>query len=343
LDGARALVEQIRDTDLVEKVTAAKGAFGYEYIHKSCVDEQRRRDKLNALPRDQRRRATTRQVLEEEGGADRDNLRHLHSALAICSLPLKKTEQREWHRNQGRSRLTITAGKLLTPEGEWEDQPLPYGSRARLLLIHTCSEAIRQKSATIEIDDTLTGFIRSMGFPVTGGKNGTLTSFKQQINALAACNMRIGMFDGDRSRTINTQPFSEINLWLPSTPDQRSLWPSTVTFSQEFYQTLTRHALPMNVHAIRAFANSPRKLDLLFWLGYRIHSLKKATPISWQALKDQFGADYKRDRRFRSDLADEIDEIKEVFPKLPVTVTEAGFTIQPAGPEVLSIPAISRK
>ena len=77
-------------------------------------------------------------------------------------------------------------------------QPLPFGPKSRLLLMHLCSESIRQKSATIEIADSLTGFIRDMGFAVTGGKRGTLHAFKEQINALAACKLARSHWNSSR-------------------------------------------------------------------------------------------------------------------------------------------------
>jgi hypothetical protein len=331
--------EGIRDVDLLERVRGAD-PFALTYVTRDCQREQERRDQLLLLPRDKRRRAVVRHVLEGEG-AERDDLRHIHSALAICSLPYKRQplETRSWERNQGRMSLLVQAGKLRSPEnGRWVDQPLPYGSRARLLLLHTCSEAIRQKSATIEIADSLTGFIREMGFQATGGKNGTIDAFKQQVQALAACTMRIGLWDGDHARTVSTQPFSEIDVWFPASADQKMLWPSTVTFSQDFYTTLTKHALPVNLHAVRVFAGSARKLDLLFWLGYRLTSIAKPVSIPWQALQLQWGQGYTRADNFRRDFAKEIGEIKEVFPKLPVALSETGFTVSPGSHEVIALP-----
>lgn len=334
----------VRDQDLLKRLDEAHPAFR-PTIEAGCLREQERRDRIAALPAGSRRRAATRHVLEEKGGGERDNLRHIHSVLAICSLPYQRQplEMREWQRKQGRMSLMVSAGKLLGREGEWVEQPLPYGSRARLLLLHTCSEALRQKSATIEIEDSLSGFIKSMGFAVTGGKNGTLQSFKQQINALAACSMKIGVWDGERAKTVNTQPFSSIDVWFPTTPDQRMLWPSTVTFSQDFYQTLTKHALPVNMHAVRAFAGSPRKLDMLFWLGYRLNAMTQKVSISWEALREQWGDGYARLDNFKRDFAGDIKELKEVFPKLPVSIGEVGITIQPGSSEVLAIPIKGRK
>lgn len=335
----------VRDSDLLQRI-ADSSKFMREVITRQCEEEQDRRDAIASLPAGERRRARTRAAIAEEGGADRDNLRHIHSVLAICSLPYTRqaSDVREWSSKQGKMSLLVTAGKLMSPEsGEWVDQPLPYGSRARLLMLHTCSEAIRQNSPVVEIEDSLTGFIRSMGFAVTGGKNGTLTSFKQQINALAACKMQIGLWDGSRSKTVNTQPFSAIDVWFPTAPQQKMLWPSTVTFSQDFFNTLTKHALPINARAVRAFAGSPRKLDMLFWLGYRLHALNEPLKISWEALQEQWGINYSRASNFKRDFVKEINEIKEVFPKLPVKIHEKGCTISPGATEVLAIPAKIRK
>jgi hypothetical protein len=329
----------IRDPDLLQRVEAVRGQLGFEFVIRQCVTEQQERDRVAALPPSARRRLKTRDILEDDG-LDRENLRHIHSVLAICSLPYTRqpVHVREWERKQGRMSLIVQAGKLLSPEdGNWVEQPLPYGSRARLLLLHTCSEAIRQKSPVIEIEDSLSGFIKAMGFEVTGGRNGTLNSFKQQVNALAACSMRIGMWDGLKARTVNTQPFTSIDVWFPVVPDQKMLWPSTVTFSQDFYATLTKHALPVNVHAVRAFAGSPRKLDMLFWFGYRLSTLDRPLNLSWEALKQQWGHGYSRESNFRRDFAQEIAEIREVFPKLPVKVTEEGCVISPGTTEVLAM------
>lgn len=336
---------QVRDSDLVQRIDQA-APFLRDQIRSQCEREQTRRDTLLLLPRDARRRAKTQHLVSEQGGGERDSLRHIHSVLALCSLPYTQQplSKRDWERKNGKMSLKVFAGQLISPDnGQWVDQPLPYGSRARLMLLHTCSQAILQKSATIEIADSLSGFIKSMGFAVTGGKNGTLNSFKQQINALAACTMRIGVWNGENAKTINTQPFTSIDVWFPTEPNQRMLWPSTITFSQEFYQTLTKHALPVNVHAVRAFAGSPRKLDMLFWLGYRLNNLHKAVHIPWDALQEQWGTGYNRAANFRRDFAKEIAEIKEVFPKLPVKVGENGFTISPGTAEVLAIPSKHRK
>ena len=330
----------IRDADLLAELEQARGSGGFEFKRQGLMMRQADRDKLGLLSRDARRREEVRRKLEETA-LDTDDLRHIHSVLAMCGLPYTRQplEVREYERKQGRMSLVVEAGKLRNPEtGERTPQPLPFGPKSRLLLMHLCSEAIRQKSSTIEIADSLTGFIHDMGFPVTGGKKGTINAFKEQINALAACKLSVGMWDGMRAVEYQGMPFSRIDVWLPTSPDQLMLWPSTLTFSMDFYTTLAKHALPIRAEAVRAFAGSARKLDMYFWFNYRLHRLKSPAMLSWNALASQFGGDYGRQRDFKRGFANDLRDVLEVFPKLPVKLSEAGMEVSPAGPEVLSIP-----
>jgi len=346
----------IHDPDLRAELEEARGKFAFEMRVRVLAATQQRRDQeretaqakartLALLPREKRRRAIIREVMESTPPTQAD-LRHIHSVLAVCGMPYDRPapEVRRFEKKQGNMSLLVQAGDLHGGEDDqWIPQPLPFGPKARLLMMHLCSEAIKQKSPTVEIADSLSGFIREMGFPVTGGKKGTLHAFKEQINALAACDMKIGVWDGEAhtARTRRITPFDSIDVWLPTNPDQKMLWPSTVTFNETFYKSLDRHALPINAKTVKAFAGSARKLDLYFWIGYRLHSINTANTtlhISWDALAEQFGTGFTRPRAFRAQLAEELAHIKEVLPKIPLKVTEQGLVLEPADISVLALP-----
>ena len=90
--------------------------------------------------------------------------------------------------------------------------------------------------------------------------------------------------------------------------------------------------------AVRAFAGSARKLDLYFWLGYRLHNIDEPTFLSWSALAAQFGTGYARLRDFKSALNDDLVAIKEVFETLPASLDEDGLYLSPADPGMLALP-----
>lgn len=330
----------IRDADLLAELEAARGRGGYDFKIKELEWRQRDRDRLAAMAPGQRRREQTRAALAANTTGLED-LRHIHSVLAICGLPYKRLpiEVREFERRQGNMALDVSAGSLRDDTGRNIPQPLPFGPKARLILMHLCSQAIYNKSPTIDLNETFTAFVREMGFNDSGGPRGALTAFKHQLNALAACTMKVSVWQpGVGVRTERITPIKSFELWLSDNMHQRALWPSSLTFSLDFFQSLQTHALPLNIRAIRAFAASARTLDAYYWLGYRMTRLKQAQTISWDALAGQFGDGYARQRDFRASFARDIGDIKELFPKLPIALTDRGLTLAPVGPEALALP-----
>lgn len=347
---------RIRDADLRKELERHRGRNNlmpalFDLEVQLLVEEQVKRDaalegrkaELATLPRERRRRAMVHDhFLNEEPQAD--DIRHLHSVLAICGLPYDRQplEVREFSREQGNMAIDVMAGSLRGPNGSKTLQPLPFGPKARLILMHLCSEAIRQQSPTIEIADTFTAFVREMGFSDSGGRKGPLTAFREQLNALATCSIKISSWSGSNVRSRQFFPIEEMNVWLSTDQDQPSLWPSTVTFSQPMYDSLQKHALPVNARAVRAFQGSARKLDLYFWLGWRMHNIKEPLHISWDAITEQFGAGFKRQRDFKAKFKEEVAHLTEVLPKLPLKLTEKGMVLHPAEPAVLALPPVRK-
>lgn len=350
MSGIERILAGIRDADLVAEVEAARGGFLFATIAEHILHRQQLRDaeaatrsavsdRRTRMARDQRRRDAVREVIENEPTAP-ENLQHIHSVLALCGLPYRDPgASREFFREYGRNSLSLLAGRLKNPaNGEMEMQGLPYGPKARLVLLHLCTEAVRQRSPTIEVADSLSGFMKEMGFAVTGGERGTIRQFKEQLNRLAACTMQIGLWDGgDTARTLNVPPFRQLALWRPQA-GEGPVWSKTVQFHQDFYENLIRHALPVDIRAARAFSGSARKLDLLFWVGYRLRALQRPLRLTWGNLHGQFGADNASIRSFRQAFKADVAHLHEVFPRLPIELDDNGMLLRPADASTLLIP-----
>src|SRR4051795_13228250 len=121
--------------------------------------------------------------------------------------------------------------------------------------------------------------------------------------------MRIRLWEGNRALTVNSQPIEAFDIWLPRDPDQRILWSSTLTLDERFYRSLKDHALPVDIRSLRAFASSARQIDIILWMAYRLRSVRKPYIITWELLKEQFGASVKRDRKFREEVVTRPPEI----------------------------------
>ena len=85
---------------------------------------------------------------------------------------------------------------------------------------------------------------------------------------------------------------------------QRVLWPATLKLSLDYFETLTRFAVPLDERAIAALAHSAMALDVYCWLAQRLHRIPEGRPqfVPWAALFDQFGQGYSAIRFFRRDF-----------------------------------------
>ena len=54
------------------------------------------------------------------------------------------------------------------------------------------------------------------------------------------------------SLRVNTQIIGAFNLWFEKDGTQRVLWPSTLKLSLDYFESLTRFAVPLDERAIAA-------------------------------------------------------------------------------------------
>ena len=75
-------------------------------------------------------------------------------------------------------------------------------------------------------------------------------------------------------------------------------------------------------------------LDIYAWLAYRLHALKVPVPISWTALKGQFGVGYGSVYNFRYRFEETLKLALAVYREAKVDVTERSLTLMPSKPPV---------
>ena len=253
----------------------------------------------------------------------------LHTVQCQCVLPYKNPGDhvRTWDRRQGHASLRIEAGSALDPKtGRFADVGLPYGEKPRLVLIHLASEAIRTGSPLIDVETSMTAFARSLEMDTTGLH---LRHLKDQLSRLAAASVRMGMVQAGRVYQVNTQLVSAFDLWYPDDPGQKVLWPSTVRLSHEFFDSLGRHAVPLDHRAVRAIAHSSFALDTYTWLAQRLHRVPVGRPqfVTWAALYDQFGQGFARLRDFRRQFLKTLRQVTCVYPRARIDPSRAGVTL----------------
>ena len=174
--------------------------------------------------------------------------------------------------------LVVQAGQVLQPQtASVVDVGLPWGPKPRLILAHLNAEALRLGSPEIEIDDSLSAFVKRIrGFD--GGRE--IRMFKDQLTRLSNALIRLAMVRGDRLTQINTQVVTGFDLWFPKDERQRVLWPSTVRLSTEYFESLQKHAVPLNEADLGALAH--------YGYGPRHLRLAGSTPVSHRPPQTRF-------------------------------------------------------
>jgi hypothetical protein len=274
------------------------------------------------------------QILAERS----ETIDFLHTVQCQCVLPYQNPGDavRTWDRKQGHASLRIEAGSALDPQtNQYVELGLPYGEKPRLVLIHLASEAIRNESPVIDVEGSMTAFARALGIETNGRQ---IRELKNQLNRLAASSVRMGMVKEGRAFQVNTQIVSAFDLWYPEHAGQRTLWPSTVRLSHEFFESLERHAVPLDHRAVRAIAHSSFALDLYTWLAQRLHRVPVGKPqfITWVALYDQFGQGFHRLRDFRRMFLRKLVQVKSVYPSARLDSDERGVTLFHSQPPIPS-------
>lgn len=261
-----------------------------------------------------------------------DTPEFLHSVLCQAGLPRKHTNERVFERNNGRAGILIEAGRLYKA-GKYIELPLPYGVKPRLAIIHISSEAVRTKCREIDIGESIRELLIRLNLPTNGP---TYTEMKRQMERLAACRMVLGMSTGNRDITINTQPITRFEAWLNYDGKQRSMWPGVLELSQEFFDTLQAHAVPLDPRALVALKKSALALDIYTWLAHRLCRVRKpsGTKLSWQNLKTQFGQEYRVSKDFKKMFRKELAKVRTVYPDARIEEVIGGLLLKPSAPPV---------
>lgn len=265
-----------------------------------------------------------------------EEISYQHSVLCQTGLPYRHTDERRWEKRNGRVTLEVEAGRAYHPGKEiFLDLPLPFGPKARLILIHLNSEAIRTQSRVIEVEETLTSFVRHLqnGREPNGQE---IRKFKDQLSALSTASIRMATAIEGRTLQVNTNIVHKFDLWFPKNRNQRVLWPSTVELGGDYFDTLLNHAVPLDHRAVSALSHSALSLDIYQWLAQRLCRIqaKSDALVTWVNLQQQFGADYKRIRKFREVFLSALKDVLSQYPHASTVPTGEGLILKHSPPPV---------
>lgn len=279
------------------------------------------------------------------GYEDDPNILYQHSVLCQTCMPYRDPGDgvKLWSRRNGIVHLELQAGRVLDPTTEgFVDVGLPFGPKPRLVLYHLNAESLRTQSPLIDLEDSLTAFVKRTLKLDVGGR--TIRSVKEQLNRLAAADFRLGATHDGRAVTIKGTVIEGLELWTPRDPRQKVLWPTTVQFSQRYFESLMRHAVPLNEAAVARLSHSAMGLDLYTWLAQRLHRVQegKTAFVPWVSLKEQFGHGYHRMDNFKRVFRTTLRQVHVVYREARFALDGKGMRLQFSQPPVLRRDTLKR-
>jgi hypothetical protein len=259
----------------------------------------------------------------------------LHTVMCQVGMPRRSTEARTFERTSGHLSIQLEAGKLWNGR-EWIQQPLPYGTTPRLVMVHVSSEAIRTQSRRVDVGDSMRQFLLKLGMGDGGGPRGGYTAIRKQVEALAACRLTIGMQEQGKVVTVDAKPIRKFEAWLHHDGSQQTLWPGVMELHSEFYETLASHAVPLDYRALAALRHSALALDIYTWLAHRLCRINQPSGVmlSWQNLREQFGQEYADNRDFKREFKDVLRQVTVVYPTARIAEVDGGLRLYESPPPI---------
>ena len=270
------------------------------------------------------------QVLADDG----QSIGISYTGFCLTSLPHKRLpDDQPWMRRGHKVTLLVEPGRMVR-RGATTLHGVPYGARARMILLYLQTQAVRTGSREVELGRSMSDWMARMGI-VWGGE--TARALREQAARISACSLKF-FWEGEESEGWGRSAIVTSGLRFNAAPDesgaQGRLWEERVTLDETFFSSLKSHPVPLQEAAIRELRDRSLSLDLYVWLAWRLQRLDRMTAISWPSVHAQFGAGFKEIRHFRPRLVEALGAALAAYPEARVDVSDTGIELHPSRPPV---------
>ena len=249
--------------------------------------------------------------------------------LVVTTLPHRRQQSHRFERVNGRHSVRMSAPRRLG---------LPFGTYPRLLLAYLTTQAVRTKGLEIELGASPNDLARKLGLSPISGPRGTAPRLQEQLRRLLSMRLdwKTSLGLAPRSSGSACATAGGTAWWKPLRQllSSRPTWRSQIVLSQDFFEEITRSAVPVDLRAIRQLQRSLLAIDLYVWLTFRMSYLKKPTLVPWQGLQNQIGADFSRYRDFRRHVLKRLSQVVSIYPEVRVASRPTGLLLLPSAPHV---------
>src|ERR1017187_4444655 len=205
------------------------------------------------------------QLAREQRDQGKQELAFHARPFVLCGLALRRPQS-------GQLTHTRRNGKFFLQISAHPEFGLPFG-QDRLIPIWVATLAVQQKSRTIHFDTAL----QMLDFFRLAPDGRHYRRVVQGFQRIFAATIFFGTQDHPDANPLADSSrfhfFDRIHLWFtpdhagsPGTEDGSS---NTIILSEAFYDEINQHRIPVERHAVAAFAHSPGVLDFYVWLVWK--------------------------------------------------------------------------
>lgn len=254
-----------------------------------------------------------------------------YSGWAQAALPHRRlADDAIWQVETDRVSLIVQPGLRAVPGSAPVYVGVPYGSRARLILLYLQTEALRTNSREVELGASLHAWLKRLEIPI-GGKS--MRDVREQAERISRCRMTFQISQGGRTGLLN-QHLLDNAMFIEDGEAQQSMFIETARLSETFFEQLRKHPVPVEEAAVKQIANNSVALDVYCWLAYRLHSLEASRKVPWKTLHAQFGRGTAQIFHFKPTFRQALELALSVYPDARVAMDEQGVTLKPSRPPV---------
>jgi hypothetical protein len=208
--------------------------------------------------------------------------------FVITTFPAKRVKGASWIRKNGNASLTVSV-----PEG----QTVPFGMD-RLIPIFLATMAVKTRSRTITFDSA-SDVLDLFGL-TSGGIN--YKRLSQSIERVFNASVFFKIESKDYRQQARFHFISSLSLWKNESPNQQRLEglpKNQITLSQEFFEEIQKHPIPVDLEVVKILRNKPLALDVYLFVAYKAAAIKHTTRIPLSELFEAFGSQQKELRQQR--------------------------------------------
>jgi len=260
-----------------------------------------------------------------------------YAAWAHAGLPRRdlKEPSRPWVVTTDYARLEVQPGtRREDGDGPSEYIGVPYGSYARLAMLHWQSVAYKTGSREVFIGRSISDALKQMNLPHNSDANSQL---REQIDRLSVCTIRFSVEGGSKGLLLNHTLVEEAEYAYQRSisgkgGDRRFI--QRLILTKAYYDQLMKFPVTMDETAILELMDSPTALDIYTWLCWRLPYIKDEARIGWTSLKAQLGPNIKSMSDFKPVFRVCFMAAHAVYRGADMELADFGVILRPSPPPV---------